>query len=49
MGDGDGKKRSETKWGNEKIYNGKVRVVRKIKSARRGGEPQERRRIRDQR
>lgn len=38
MGDGEGKKKKkdETKWGNEKTYNGKVRVWRKIKSARRG-------------
>lgn len=35
MGDRDGKKkRGETKCGNEKIYNGKVREGRKIQSAR---------------
>lgn len=30
------KKGGETKWGNEKTYNGKVRVWRKIESARGG-------------
>ena len=31
---GMGKKEGETKWGNEMIYNGKVREGRKTKSER---------------